>query len=151
MVQKVEKKKRHKRKTIEKRVLEKSQMPENIEFEYVGADVVSENDPNFQEFQTIFQKFLKPEELLNPKTEEKEEIKEEEEKEFDPMDKYKENENLQLSKKKLKQMKQFSVAQLKSMVEKPDVVEVHDVTSKDPKFLIFLKSYRGTIPVPRHW
>jgi splicing factor 3B subunit 2 len=25
------------------------------------------------------------------------------------------------------------------------------VTAADPKLLVFLKSYRNTVPVPRHW
>ena len=149
MVQKIEKKKkpRHKKKKIEKRALEKSQKPENIEFEYVGADLVSENDPNFQEFQNIFQKFLKPEELLKEKEidEEDENLFDEEEDEefYQNFVESKEEKEVKLSKKKLKLMKQYTVAQLKSMVEKPELVEVHDVTAKDAKFLIFLKSYRG--------
>ncbi|XP_015767694.1 PREDICTED: splicing factor 3B subunit 2-like [Acropora digitifera] len=28
---------------------------------------------------------------------------------------------------------------------------MHDVTAQDPKFLVFLKSCRNTVPVPRHW
>ena len=26
-----------------------------------------------------------------------------------------------------------------------------DVTAKDPRLLVFLKSYRNTVPVPQHW
>lgn len=26
-----------------------------------------------------------------------------------------------------------------------------DATAADPKLLVFLKSYRNTVPVPRHW
>jgi len=29
--------------------------------------------------------------------------------------------------------------------------QVWDATSADPKLLVFLKSYRNTVPVPRHW
>ncbi|CAJ2648661.1 unnamed protein product [Trifolium pratense] len=29
--------------------------------------------------------------------------------------------------------------------------EVWDATAADPKLLVFLKSYRNTVPVPRHW
>ena len=36
-------------------------------------------------------------------------------------------------------------------VTKPDVVEAWDVTSEDPRLLVHLKSYRNTIPVPKHW
>ncbi|KAJ6692466.1 SPLICING FACTOR 3B SUBUNIT 2-LIKE [Salix purpurea] len=29
--------------------------------------------------------------------------------------------------------------------------KVWDATSADPKLLVFLKSYKNTVPVPRHW
>jgi len=50
-------------------------------------------------------------------------------------------------KKKLR----MSVAELKRVVEYPDVVEVHDVNSADPKLLVHLKAYPNTVPIPRHW
>jgi len=48
-------------------------------------------------------------------------------------------------------MNRLSVAELKQLVKRPDVVEVHDVTSSDPRLLVYLKSYRNTVSVPRHW
>ncbi|KAJ6409572.1 hypothetical protein OIU84_009131 [Salix udensis] len=39
----------------------------------------------------------------------------------------------------------------KEVCSRPDVVEVWDATSADPKLLVFLKSYKNTVPVPRHW
>ncbi|KAJ6716676.1 SPLICING FACTOR 3B [Salix koriyanagi] len=39
----------------------------------------------------------------------------------------------------------------KKVCSRPDVVEVWDATSADPKLLVFLKSYKNTVPVPRHW
>jgi len=56
-----------------------------------------------------------------------------------------------LSKKKLKKLTRLSVAALKQLVNKPDVVEMHDVTALDPKLLVSLKATKNTIPVPRHW
>ena len=56
-----------------------------------------------------------------------------------------------LSKKKKKQLKRMQVAQLKVLVKRPDLVEAWDVTAPDPLFLIQLKSYKNTVPVPRHW
>ncbi|KAJ6385804.1 hypothetical protein OIU77_028888 [Salix suchowensis] len=41
--------------------------------------------------------------------------------------------------------------QKKKVCSRPDVVEVWDATSADPKLLVFLKSYKNTVPVPRHW
>jgi splicing factor 3B subunit 2 len=43
------------------------------------------------------------------------------------------------------------VGKLKQLVDRPDVVEVWDATAADPEFLVFLKAYRNSVPVPRHW
>lgn len=56
-----------------------------------------------------------------------------------------------MSKKKLRKLNRLTVAELKQLVEKPDVIEVHDVTASDPKLLVLLKATRNTVPVPRHW
>merc|ERR1719265_835034 len=45
----------------------------------------------------------------------------------------------------------MSVAELKTLVKRPDVVEVWDTTSSDPRLLVYLKAYRNTVTVPRHW
>uniref|UniRef100_A0A453PYX5 DUF382 domain-containing protein n=1 Tax=Aegilops tauschii subsp. strangulata TaxID=200361 RepID=A0A453PYX5_AEGTS len=29
--------------------------------------------------------------------------------------------------------------------------QVWDATASEPKLLVYLKSYRNTVPVPRHW
>lgn len=69
----------------------------------------------------------------------------------DDMVKKDEDEPNKLSKKKLKKMTRLSVAQLKQLVSRPDVVEMHDVTAQDPRLLVHLKATRNTVPVPRHW
>jgi len=56
-----------------------------------------------------------------------------------------------VSKRKLRDMLRPSVAELKRRVQRPDLVEAHDVTATDPDFLIRMKSVPGTVPVPRHW
>lgn len=56
-----------------------------------------------------------------------------------------------LSKRKLKKMTRLSVAELKQLVSRPDVVEMQDVTARDPKLLVQLKAHRNTVQVPRHW
>eukprot|EP01105_Mastigella_eilhardi_P028816 TRINITY_DN978_c0_g1_i1.p1 TRINITY_DN978_c0_g1~~TRINITY_DN978_c0_g1_i1.p1 ORF type:complete len:619 (-),score=244.43 TRINITY_DN978_c0_g1_i1:76-1899(-) len=68
-----------------------------------------------------------------------------------PVQQAAEPEKKKLSKKERKKQKRLSVAVLKQLVKRPDVVEIHDVNSADPGFLVFLKSYRNTVPVPRHW
>lgn len=30
-------------------------------------------------------------------------------------------------------------------------LQVWDATAADPRLLVFLKAYRNTVPVPRHW
>ncbi|WOG85203.1 hypothetical protein DCAR_0104391 [Daucus carota subsp. sativus] len=56
-----------------------------------------------------------------------------------------------ISNKKKKLQRRMKIAELKQICSRPDVVEVWDATSSDPKLLVFLKSYRNTVPVPRHW
>ncbi|KAL3963754.1 hypothetical protein ACCO45_000758 [Purpureocillium lilacinum] len=56
-----------------------------------------------------------------------------------------------LSKKKRKQLRTLSVAELKSMVSHPEVVEWHDVSSLDPRLLVQIKAQRNIVPVPTHW
>merc|ERR1719454_1549921 len=58
-------------------------------------------------------------------------------------------EEKELSKRKLKKMNRPTVAQLKQWAQKPDVVEMHDTTSSDPRLLVHLKGYRNLVPVPR--
>lgn len=62
-----------------------------------------------------------------------------------------EDEDDTMSKRKLREISRPTVAQLKNRVERADLVEAHDVTSRDPDFLLFLKSVPSTVPVPRHW
>lgn len=56
-----------------------------------------------------------------------------------------------ISKKKQRKMARLTVAELKQLVKKPEVVEWTDVTAADPRMLLHLKSYRNAIPVPAHW
>ncbi|KAG7096869.1 hypothetical protein E1B28_004276 [Marasmius oreades] len=62
-----------------------------------------------------------------------------------------ETEKKPLSKKKQRKMNRLTVAELKQLVKKPEVVEWTDVTAADPRLLLHLKSYRNTVPIPIHW
>lgn len=53
--------------------------------------------------------------------------------------------------KQKKLQRRMKIAELKRICSRPDVVEVWDATAPDPKLLVYLKSYRNTVPVPRHW
>ncbi|EKX45836.1 hypothetical protein GUITHDRAFT_71074, partial [Guillardia theta CCMP2712] len=89
---------------------------------------------------------LDGEEAVQPKVTE---VKKE--KNFDSDDEDNQTSKQKLSKKKYKQLHRLSIAELKQLVKRPDVVEVWDVTSSDPRLLVYLKSYRNTVAVPRHW
>lgn len=56
-----------------------------------------------------------------------------------------------VSKKQRKLLNRLKIAELKQICHRPDVVEVWDVTSNDPQLLVFLKGYRNSVTVPRHW
>ncbi|KAI0056428.1 DUF382-domain-containing protein [Artomyces pyxidatus] len=56
-----------------------------------------------------------------------------------------------LSKKKQRKMNRLTVAELKQLVKKPEVVEWTDVSASDPRLLLHLKSHRNTVPIPAHW
>ncbi len=50
-----------------------------------------------------------------------------------------EGEEASMSKKKRKLASRLKIAELKQACERPDVVEVWDVTAMDPKLLVYLK------------
>lgn len=56
-----------------------------------------------------------------------------------------------LSKRKRKEMNKLSVAELKAMVRKPDIVEWTDTSAPDPRLLVHIKAHRNVVPVPSHW
>ncbi|KAH9907850.1 DUF382-domain-containing protein [Xylariomycetidae sp. FL2044] len=56
-----------------------------------------------------------------------------------------------LSKKKRKMLTKLSIAELKALVKKPEVVEWHDTSSSDPRLLVQIKAQRNVVPVPSHW
>lgn len=136
---------------VAKNEAQKSNSSDASNVEYVSVNYENEEDPLLQEFKTVFEKFAKAEELLSPVVATKDNKEnngsngnsEEHQTEVQEVQK--------LSKKKKKLMSRLSAAELKQLVARPDVVEAHDVTSSDPRLLVYLKSYRNAVPVPRHW
>ncbi|CAG8438081.1 2017_t:CDS:10 [Funneliformis mosseae] len=134
---------------------------EKVEIEYVLQPLDVSNDPYFEEFSKVFAHF----QIANNESEAQPEIKEEEKdeiiksqvdtkaKDSDVESDMETEEDKQdkVSKKKLKKLARLSVAQLKQLVKRPEVVEWVDVTAADPKLLVSLKAYRNTVPVPQHW
>ncbi|KAJ9589903.1 hypothetical protein L9F63_016964 [Diploptera punctata] len=124
-----------------------------VEIEYIQETLgLSELDPMYRQFAKIFETFrISEPEKTDDQNKEllKEPAREPELKK--KTKKKKEEEKTKLSKRKLKKLTRLSVAELKQLVHRPDVVEMHDVTARDPKLLVQLKAHRNTVPVPRHW
>ncbi|XP_041925128.1 splicing factor 3B subunit 2 [Alosa sapidissima] len=140
---------------------EKENEPE-VEIEYITEEPEI-YDPNFIFFKRIFEAFkltddVKKEKEKEPEKAEKPEATtirkkgfEEERKDSDDSDDEIKTDVPKMSKKKLRRMNRLTVAELKQLVARPDVVEMHDVTAQEPKLLVHLKATRNTVPVPRHW
>ncbi|XP_058678310.1 LOW QUALITY PROTEIN: splicing factor 3B subunit 2 [Ammospiza caudacuta] len=138
-----------------------------VEIEYVSEEPEI-YDPNFVFFKRIFEAFKLTDEVKKDKEKEPERAERPEStgvpRKKGPEDgtrgsdgdssedeQEKKQEVPKLSKKKLRRMNRFTVAELKQLVARPDVVEMHDVTAQDPKLLVHLKATRNSVPVPRHW
>ncbi|TKS93039.1 Splicing factor 3B subunit 2 [Collichthys lucidus] len=133
-----------------------------VEIEYITEEPEI-YDPNFIFFKRIFEAFkltddVKKEKEKEPEKAEKQETAilrkkgfEDEKKDSDDSDEEIRPDVPKLSKKKLRRMNRLTVAELKQLVARPDVVEMHDVTAQEPKLLVHLKATRNTVPVPRHW
>eukprot|EP00727_Mastigamoeba_balamuthi_P002825 m51a1_g1254 hypothetical protein (619) ;mRNA; f:38011-40406 len=134
------------------------------DIEYVKEGLDAE-DPLYSHFADVFGRFAEREEAAAAREEEAQAAQEdaaaaheaaEEQQQaaasllFDPIA-AQQAEEKKLSRRQLKKIKMESVGILKQKVKRPEVVELHDVNSTDPGFLIFLKSYHNTVPVPRHW
>ncbi|KAK9524897.1 hypothetical protein VZT92_017261 [Zoarces viviparus] len=140
---------------------EKEKEPE-VEIEYITEEPEI-YDPNYIFFKRIFDAFkltddVKKEKEKEPEKTEKTETAvlrkkgfEDEKLDSDDSDDDMRPDVPKLSKKKMRRMNRLTVAELKQLVARPDVVEMHDVTAHEPKLLVHLKATRNTVPVPRHW
>jgi splicing factor 3B subunit 2 len=130
---------------------EETTTAENVEIEYVPEPVMPPAGADFDALRRFQERataaVISDDERQNAEKNNEEDDNEDDEDEFDEDG----NPKNPVSKRKLREMIRPSVADLKRTVERPDLVEAHDVTSADPAFLIRLKSVPGTVPVPRHW
>lgn len=68
-----------------------------------------------------------------------------------PSEDEEDEEEVEMSKRKQRKLNRLSVAELKRLVKKPEVVDWVDVSATDPKLLVQIKSHRNTVPIPPHW
>ncbi|ESK96084.1 splicing factor 3b [Moniliophthora roreri MCA 2997] len=122
--------------------------PSNVEYVFEQLDV---KGPGLEAFSDVFARFqLPPEESSAIKQDpSKGEIIYSDDDMASEADS--ETEQKPISKKKQRKMNRLTVAELKQLVKKPEVVEWTDVTAADPRLLLHLKSYRNTVPIPIHW
>uniref|UniRef100_A0A182PL90 PSP proline-rich domain-containing protein n=1 Tax=Anopheles epiroticus TaxID=199890 RepID=A0A182PL90_9DIPT len=137
----------------------------DVEIEYVPEKVtIADLGPMYRQFYRVFEIFkldTKAKETVKSADEaEKEKAAAETKKliddgldddDDDMGDQDEKDDKEKISKRKLKKLNRLTVAELKQLVTRPDVVEMHDVTARDPKLLVQLKSHRNTVQVPRHW
>mmetsp|Transcript_36098 Transcript_36098/g.81440 ORF Transcript_36098/g.81440 Transcript_36098/m.81440 type:complete len:751 (-) Transcript_36098:143-2395(-) len=129
---------------------------DNWDIEYVPDAPAHESDPVFAAMRSVFQRFeVQEEEEEEPEDDAVDPNKRRRNKEKlrarEPEEESDDDEMAGLSRKRRKEMNRMSVAMLKSLVRRPDVVEVWDTHAPDPRHLVFLKAYRNTVTVPRHW
>lgn len=165
-----QKRKRSKKKKTQKQNNESAKQPkvskkpdqvlEDIDIEFVPEDIHLEK--NYAEFSKVFEhfKFSNSNNITVEKTDDvkkshaatkAEELERLKRMMEDEEEEEREKSSEKLSKKKLKLQTRISVAALKQLVARPDVVEMYDVTARDPKLLVHLKGCRNTVQVPRHW
>lgn len=114
--------------------------------------VMDESNPLFDMFKDVMGKFEDEEKQdVAPETTSKPEVYFDDENDDIPDEEEEEAGMQKVSKKKRKQQSMLSVAELKALVNKPDMVEWTDTSAHDPKLLVHLKSYRNVVPVPTHW
>uniref|UniRef100_A0A2M4BCS8 Putative splicing factor 3b subunit 2 n=1 Tax=Anopheles marajoara TaxID=58244 RepID=A0A2M4BCS8_9DIPT len=156
------------RKTTKAKATENGNEPvsvEDVEIEYVPEKItIADLGPLYRQFYRVFEIFkldTKPKDTARAGEEadsmkaaaEKAALSEKLDEEEDEMlaGADEKDDRDKISKRKLKKLTRLSVAELKQLVSRPDVVEMHDVTARDPKLLVQLKSHRNTVQVPRHW
>ncbi|KAK0634779.1 hypothetical protein B0T17DRAFT_611740 [Bombardia bombarda] len=111
----------------------------------------NENDPRFAMYKSIFEKFgttVEDDEITREANAgNKGEVFFDEDNEIPDED----EDADQMSKKKRKKLNKLSIAELKALVQNPEVVEWQDVSSSDPRLLVQIKAQRNIVPVPSHW
>lgn len=140
---------------------EKASEDDEVQIEYVPEKItIADLGPVYRQFYRVFEIFKLEDKPTAPKdpvsaVEDKSSQAKKTDKmiddDDDDMEDEKKDDKEKLSKRKLKKLTRLSVAELKQLVNRPDVVEMHDVTARDPKLLVQLKAHRNTVQVPRHW
>ncbi|GAM24556.1 hypothetical protein SAMD00019534_077310 [Acytostelium subglobosum LB1] len=129
--------------------------------------IIDESDPSFELYAKLLKHFDNPTGYEEPKVDEEEQA---ESKQVDePVDQEDANGEQQndndgeesaevdaskpkkMSNRERKRQQKLNLPILKQLVDRPDIVELHDTNSPNPAFLIALKGCRNSVQVPTHW
>lgn len=119
----------------------------------VGTDIeITEDHPLYEQFRDVFARFQEADkEEPGLKDVEKEEVFFDDDNDNIQGEDEEEETTQRLSKKARKAANKLSIAELKAIVRKPEVVEWTDTSAHDPRLLVNIKSSRNVVPVPTHW
>ncbi|KAI7259813.1 DUF382-domain-containing protein [Hortaea werneckii] len=114
-------------------------------------DDIPADDPLYSQFADVFAKFQE-EDKEDPslKEPEKPEVFYDDDDNIQGEDEEEETQK-RISKKARKAANKLSIAELKAIVRRPEIVEWTDTSAHDPKLLVNIKSARNVVPVPNHW
>ena len=115
-----------------------------------GPVIVDEDNPLYDMFKSVMGRFEEAD-TEDPALKEPEKPEVYFDDDDDIPDEDEENAAPKISKKKRKEMNKLSVAELKALVRRPEMVEWTDTSAPDPKLLVQIKSYKNVVPVPNHW
>ncbi|KAJ9663225.1 hypothetical protein H2198_000986 [Neophaeococcomyces mojaviensis] len=114
--------------------------------------IMDESNPLFDMYKDVIGKFEdEQKEDAAAKEREKPEVYFDDDNDDIPDEEEEGHQMQKISKKQRKQRDKLSVAELKALVRKPDMVEWTDVDAQDPRLLVHIKAYRNVVPVPTHW
>lgn len=118
----------------------------------VSAYDIREDDPNFAMYKEILDRFGSKDDNdpVVESAEDKGQVFYDDDDEI-PDEDEESNKEPKLSKKKRKERDKLSIAELKALVKKPELVDWTDTSASDPRLLVHIKSYRNVVPVPTHW
>jgi splicing factor 3B subunit 2 len=122
--------------------------PPSKEQDFMNFEL-NEDHPLYTQFKEVMDRFGDPDKE-NPASKEadKGEVFFDDDEDIPDEDQEKE---MRMSKKKRKEQSKLSVAELKALVRKPELVDWTDVSASDPRLLVSIKSHRNVVPVPTHW
>jgi splicing factor 3B subunit 2 len=115
---------------------------------------INDDDPNFAMFKSIMDRLgvtQEEEAAKEAKIADKGEVFYGDDDEIPDEEEEADKGEKKLSKKARKAQNKLSVAELKALVKKPEIVEWTDTSAADPRLLVHIKSYRNVVPVPSHW